>query len=303
MTQEYGRWPESTWKSADIDWKKANTITAGVDIGAVSSQAVVICDGELYCYSNLYTVAGGKASAERAIAQALQGTGMAIKDIQFVAATGFGKKNVPFAQKTVNEILCHAKGARFMYGPTVRTVVDMGGETTKAIKLYEWDRVVDFAVNDKCATGMGEGIEVMADLLHIPIQEMGERSLSVKEDPEPVSTTCRIFAGTEALGLLRSSPENEVLAAYLFAVAYRIYGLVGRIGTDMDLSKPVHLEKDLALTGGVAKNTGVVKRLERELGMTALTPKYDVQLAGAIGAALFARAALEKAPQAVAGAR
>jgi activator of 2-hydroxyglutaryl-CoA dehydratase len=126
---------------------------------------------------------------------------------------------------------------------------------------------------------------VLADLMHVPITEMGERSLSVSEEPEPVSTTCYIFAITETMGLFRQGlPENEVLAAHLFAVAWRIYALVGRITP----------EKELAFTGGLAKNAGIVRRLERELGMTARTSDYDPQLAGAIGAAVIARTLVEK---------
>jgi activator of 2-hydroxyglutaryl-CoA dehydratase len=141
-------------------------------------------------------------------------------------------------------------------------------------------------INDKCATGMGRSIEVMADLLQVPIQEMGERSLAVGKDPEPVSTTCYAFANTEAIGLFREGyQESEVLAAYLFAIAWRIYGMVGR----------VQPEKELAFTGGLAKNAGITRRLEREMGITALSSEYDSQLAGAIGAALIARAIVEKA--------
>jgi predicted CoA-substrate-specific enzyme activase len=173
-----------------------------------------------------------------------------------------------------------------MHGPAVKIIVDLGAQTCKAIRLYDWDRIRDFVMNDKCAAGMGRSIEVMADLLQVPIQEMGERSLAVDKDPEPVSTTCYAFANTEAIGLFREGyKESEVLAAYLFAIAWRIHGTIGR----------VQPEKELAFTGGLAKNTGIVKRLEREMKMTALTSEYDPQLAGAIGAALIARDIVEKA--------
>jgi bzd-type benzoyl-CoA reductase Q subunit len=279
MTQEYWRWPESRWTSPDIDWKKARSITAGIDIGAVSSQAVVMCDGELFCYSNMRNNPDIKDCATIAIDRALEGTGINLKNIPSVVATGYGSSCVAFANKTENEIHCHAKGARFIYGPAVRTVLDIGGQTSKAIKLYENGAISDFAVNDKCATSMGLGIELMADLMHVPVEEMGQRSLIVKDDPEPVSTTCYVFANTEAMGLLRSGvTESEALAAYLFAIAWRLHALFGRV-------KP---EKEIAFTGGLAKNAGVVRRLERELGFQALTSKYDPQLAGALGAALIA---------------
>jgi bzd-type benzoyl-CoA reductase Q subunit len=279
MTMEYGKWPESRWTSPDIDWRKARTITAGVDIGAVSAQAVVMCDGQVYSYSNQRTLPNVKESARRAMDRALEGTGISLKNIREIVATGYASPCVDFAGKEQNETVCHARGARFMFGPTVKTVFDMGGQTCKAIKLYRWDKIGDLAVNDKCAVSMGWGIEMLADLMHIPVTEMGEKSLEVKQDPEPVSTTCYVFANTEAVGFLRSGAgENEVLAAYLFAIALRLQGLLGRINP----------EKEFAFTGGLAKNPGIVKRLEREMGIQALASPYDPQLAGAIGAAILA---------------
>jgi predicted CoA-substrate-specific enzyme activase len=226
------------------------------------------------------------------MAMALEGTGMKIGDIRSTIATGYGRKNVPFAQQAVNEVNCHAQGARFMYGPTVRTIIDMGGQGSKVLKCTEYGRIVEFYFSDKCATGMGRGVELLSKLMHVPLQDMGELSLTVEKDPEPVSNTCYIYANTEALGLFREGvKENEVLAAYLFAVAYRIFILAGR----------VKVEKDIALTGGLAKNTGIAKRLERELGVITLTSKYDTQLAGAIGAALLAKERLEEPSKAIAG--
>jgi predicted CoA-substrate-specific enzyme activase len=278
MTQEYWKWPESSRK-------KAKTTSAGVDVGTDSTQAAILCDNRLFGYANLRTGPDYRASAQTALEQAMGKSGMKIKDIKYIVGTGWGSRNVTFAEKTVNEIDCHARGARFMYGPAVKTVVDLGAQTTKVIRLYGWDRIRDFAMNDKCAAGMGRSIEVMADLMQVPIEEMGERSLAIEKDPEPVSTTCYAFANTEAMGLFREGyKENEVLAAYLFAIAWRIHGMVGR-------AQP---EKEIAFTGGLAKNAGIVKRLEKAMGMTALTSDYDPMLAGAIGAAVIARDMAEK---------
>jgi bzd-type benzoyl-CoA reductase Q subunit len=285
MIQEYWKWPESRWTSENIDWKKAGTITAGVDIGTTSAQAAIICDNQLFGYANLRIGADYGNIAATAMEKAQGSCGMKVKDIGYIVGTGWGIRNILYANKTIDEIHCLARGARFMFGPGVRTVVDIGGQTCKAIKLYEWNQVKDFMINDKCATGMGRNIEVMADLLQVPITEMGEKSLSVSKDPEPVSTTCYAFANTETIGLFREGyTENEVLAAYLFCIAWRIQGMAGR----------VQPEKEIAFTGGLAKNPGITKRLEREMKMTALTSQYDLQLAGAIGAALIARAMLEK---------
>jgi bzd-type benzoyl-CoA reductase Q subunit len=280
MTHEYWKWPESSWTSTDIDWKKCKTITAGVDLGTNSTQAVVMCDNQLFGYANLRTGPDYRASAEKAIGQALGKSGITLEDIKYIVGTGWGSRNIPFANKTTDEISCHARGARFMFGPSVKTVVDLGAQTCKAIRLYSWDRIRDFQMNDKCADGFGRSIEVMADLLQVPIDEMGERSLAVEKDPEPVSTTCYAFANTEAIGLFREGyTESQVLAAYLFAIAWRLYGTIGR----------VQPEKEIAFTGGLAKNPGIVKRFEREMKITALTSDYDPQLAGAIGAAIIAR--------------
>jgi predicted CoA-substrate-specific enzyme activase len=278
MAEKYGLWPESNWASRDIDWKKSKNVNAGVDIGAVSSQAVIMCDGQVLAYSNQRTGPSSKVSARKVMESALEGTGMGLKNIRQIVATGYGSGSVEFANKCVNETVCHVKGARFMFGPTVKTVFDMGGQTCKAMKLYQWDQIVDLAVNDKCAVNMGWGIEILADLMHVQITEMGQKSLDVKQEPEPVSTTCYVFANTEAIGLLRAGGENEALAAYLFAIAGRLQGLLGRINP----------EKEFAFTGGLAKNLGIVKRLEREMGIVSLGSRYDPQLAGAIGAAILA---------------
>jgi bzd-type benzoyl-CoA reductase Q subunit len=283
MAQEYWRWPESSWVSKDIDWKKCQAITAGVDVGTNSSQAVVMCDDQIFGYANLRTGPDYRESAAKALSQALGKSRMKPKDIHFIVGTGWGSRNIPFAQKTVDEITCHARGARFMFGPAVKTVIDLGAQTCKAIRLYGWDRIRDFQMNDKCADGFGRSIEMMADLLQVPIEEMGARSLVVTSDPEPVSTTCYAFANTEAIGLFREGyTESQMLAAYLFAIAWRLYGTIGR----------VQPEKEIAFTGGLAKNPGIVKRIEKAMGWTALTSDFDPMLAGAIGAAIIAREAL-----------
>jgi len=285
MTTEYWRWPESRWTSPDVDWRKADIITAGVDIGSVSSQMVVMCDGELYCYSNMRTGSDSPDSARKAAAWALEDTGLKIEDIHYIVGTGYGRVNVPFDQRAITEIACHARGANYMYGPTAKTLLDMGGQDCKAIKCDERGKVVTFLMNDKCAAGTGRGMEVFADLLAVPIAEVGPMSLEVDEEPRPVSSTCVVYAKTEATGLLRQGwPKNKVLAAYCIAMAHRVYTLLERID----------VEKDFAITGGIAKNIGIVSRVEKELGLKALEPKYDTQIAGALGGALFAKALVEK---------
>jgi predicted CoA-substrate-specific enzyme activase len=155
----------------------------------------------------------------------------------------------------------------------------MGGQDCKAIRCDEKGKVEAFLMNDKCAAGTGRGMEVFADLLAVPIEEVGDLSLSVEEEPPPVSSTCVVFAKSEASALLRAGwPKNKVLAAYCAAMAHRVVTLLERIG----------VQKDFAITGGIAKNSGVVKRLEKELKIESLRSSYDAQIAGALGGALFA---------------
>ena len=284
--KEFWRWPERRWTSPDIDWEEGNIVTAGVDVGGVSSQAVILVDGELYAFASMRTGANSPDSAQRAMDWALEDTGMTRKDIRYCIGTGYGRVNVPMAQKTLTEIACHALGANYIYGPEVQTVLDVGGQDCKAIRIDDRGRVINFLMNDKCAAGTGRGMEVFADLLSVPIEEVGERSFQIEKEPIPVSSTCVVFAKTEALGLLRKGWTTEmVLASYCRAMADRILELLMRLG----------VEREFAITGGMVKNSGVVKRMEKLLGFEALkSSDIDPQIAGALGAALFAKAIAEK---------
>jgi bzd-type benzoyl-CoA reductase Q subunit len=269
----------------DKDWHNANMITAGVDIGSVGSKAAVLVDGELYAYAVHRTGGVSEDTAISVTNWALEGTGLEIGKLHYVVGTGYGRVNVPFAKKSITEIACHARGANYIYGPTVRTVLDIGGQDCKAIRCDEKGKVLSFLMNDKCAAGTGRGLEVFADLIRVPIQDVGKVSLSVDQEPPPVSNTCVIFAKAESLALLRQGWSKEkVAAAYHSAMADRIVDLLTRVG----------IEKDFVITGGVAKNIGVVQRLERILKVKPLEPKLDPILAGALGAGLFAKALYEK---------
>lgn len=283
--QEYWRWTESNWKNPDINIDEAKIITAGIDVGSVSSQAVIVADGEIFAYSNMRTGSDSPNSAKNALNYALEGTGITEDKIQYCIGTGYGRVNVPMADRSITEIACHARGANFIYGNAVRTVLDVGGQDCKAIRCDEKGKVINFLMNDKCAAGTGRGMEVFADLLSVPITEVGERSFDVKEEPQPVSSTCVVYAKTEATGLLRKGWEvNEVLAAYCSAMAERIYSLIERIG----------IEKEFAITGGMAKNKGVINRLMKIINLDPMTTKWDTQIAGAAGAALFGYTLVQK---------
>jgi len=284
---EYWRWDEGNWKNPDMDFKDAEILTVGIDVGSVSSQAVIMADGELFAYGNTRSGYNSKDSANNVMNMALEGVpGMKLEDVHYVVGTGYGRVRVPFANRAITEIACHARGANYMYGPKVRTIMDMGGQDLKAISCDEKGKVLNFIMNEKCAAGTGRGMEVMADLLKVPIQKVGELSFEVDKQPPPVSTTCVLFAKTEALGLLKSGwPVSKVLAAYCSAMAHRIYGVI----------KTVDIQREFVITGGCAKNIGIVKRLEDELGFEIYKDtKVDTQLAGAIGAALFGKALYEK---------
>lgn len=284
-TQEYWRWTESHWKNPDIRWEDAKIVTVGIDVGSVSSQAVVMTDGQLYAYSNMRTGSDSPESARNALNFGLEGTNMPESRIDYCIGTGYGRVNVPMADRSITEIACHARGAHFIYGPEVRTVLDVGGQDCKAIRCDEKGKVVNFLMNDKCAAGTGRGMEVFADLLSVPIIDVGERSFQVKEEPESVSSTCVVYAKTEATGLLRKGWQvNEVLAAYCSAMAHRIITLIERIG----------IEKEFAITGGLAKNRGVIERLMKEIGLEPMHTDWDTQIAGAVGAALFSYALVQK---------
>ncbi|MFX1495929.1 MAG: benzoyl-CoA reductase, bzd-type, subunit Q [Promethearchaeota archaeon] len=283
--KEYWRWTESRYTNPDLDWQKGKIISAGVDVGSVSTQAVIMVDGEIYCYSSMRTGSNSPDSANNAMDWALEDTGLTLNEIQYVVGTGYGRVNVPFAKRAITEIACHARGANFIYGPEIRTVLDMGGQDCKAIRCDNRGKVTAFLMNDKCAAGTGRGMEVFADLLQVHINDVGRMSLEIDEEPEPVSSTCVVFAKSEAVGLLRKGwPKEKVLAAYCSAMAHRVVTLLLRLG----------IEEKFAITGGIAKNIGVVKRIEDELKIKAPEPNIDPQIAGAIGAALFAKALIEK---------
>ena len=284
--KEFWRWTESNWKNDDIDWKEARFITVGIDVGAVSSQAAVLADGQVYAYSNMRSGSDSPDSARRALKLALAAADMPENCMDYCIGTGYGRVNVPFADRCITEIACHARGANFIYGNAVRTVLDVGGQDIKAIQCDEKGKVNNFLMNDKCAAGTGRGMEVFADLLGVSINEVGDRSFEFPgEEPEAVSNTCVVYAKSEAIGLLRKGwSKEEVLAAYCRAMAERIYALVERLG----------VKQGFAATGGMAKNRGVMERLMSMIGFERMKTKWDTQIAGAVGAALFGYALCQK---------
>jgi len=288
---EYWRWLEYQSIMSNIELNSAEIITAGVDVGSVGSKAVIMADGEVYSWSVMRTGSNSSDSANKALEWAMEDTGLTLKDFNYIVGTGYGRVNVPMANRAITEIACHAKGANYIWGASVRTVLDVGGQDVKAIRCDQNGKVVSFLMNDKCAAGTGRGMEVIADLLKIPIEEVGDVSLSVSKEPEPVSSTCVVFAKTEAIGLLRKGWSKEkVLAAYMRAMSIRMSELIEKVGC----------EREFVITGGQSKNIGIVQRVEKILGVKSLTAPNveetgrDPVAAGAIGAALYAKALYEK---------
>lgn len=282
---EFWRWAEGCWVDADRDWRAAGVITQGIDVGSVSSEAVICLDGALYAYNTVRTGASSPESARSAMQGVFERTGLRLEDIAYTVGTGYGRVNIPFADKAVTEIACHGRGANYMGGPGVRTILDMGGQDCKAIHVDERGKVTNFLMNDKCAAGTGRGMEVLADLLEVPIEELGPRSFDIDEEPPAVSDVCVVFAKSEAMARLKEGwSKNKVIAAYCRAMADRVAALLQRIG----------VEPEFFVTGGISKNIGVVRRIERAIGLEALKTGFDTQVAGALGAALFAHTLYRK---------
>jgi len=250
---------------------------AGIDIGSATSKMVILKDDRIVAAQVIETGPESKGSAEAVAAEALKMSGLRQADLRAVVATGYGRINVPFAGRIVTEIACHARGIHHRF-PKVRTILDMGGQDCKAIRVDAEGNHVAFAMNDKCAAGTGRFMEVMAALLKVPLAEIGPLSLRAKEDIQ-ISNVCAVFARSEATRHLRSGkPKADILGGLHAAIVERMFTLVKRVG----------IEADFAFSGGGAKNIGVVRRLEEKLKMP-ISIAEEPQIIGALGAAFFAR--------------
>jgi benzoyl-CoA reductase subunit A len=264
-----------------LDWKKAKAIVAGVDVGAVSSKAVILLDGQAYAVSHV-TTRTPRESAFKAMNAALARTDLTLENIQVVVGTGCGRTQVPFAHKRISEIACGAAGAVHIWGPSVRTVLDAGGQSCRVIHCTEKGRATSFLWNDKCAAGIGRSMEALADLVRKDLADIGNIALWSDKFPK-LSDFCTVYAQSEALDLMRSQvPTEAVIAGYHRAMARRISTLVARAG----------MKEDLVIIGGLAKNPGIIHSLERDLKVSGLAskPEWDPQVIVALGAALVAGA-------------
>ncbi|MFQ6015178.1 MAG: acyl-CoA dehydratase activase [Anaerolineae bacterium] len=252
-------------------------IVAGIDVGSLSTNTVLLNEEkEILGYSIIYTGARSKDAARNSFDQALLRAALAEEEVSFILSTGYGREIVPFADTQVTEITCHALGAHFLF-PDTRTVLDIGGQDSKAIRVSPEGKVLDFAMNDKCAAGTGRFLEVMASALEIELDEMGQISLQARH-PVSISSMCTVFAESEVVSRIAQGCAVEDIAYGLHAaIANRTAGLVKRVG----------LEEKLTMTGGVAKNIGVVHALQEKLD-TTINIYEEPQIVGALGAALIA---------------
>jgi predicted CoA-substrate-specific enzyme activase len=257
----------------------------GVDIGSLTVKAVLLDAGQQVRGRGVAPAGyGGQEAAESLIRRLFNQGGIAAEQVAYAVVTGYGRvrfeaANVlvsPKAMEELSEISCHARGA-FHLNPAVRTVIDIGGQDSKAVRLDSRGRVIDFAMNDKCAAGTGRFLEVMAAALGVPVEELGPLALQ-SEHPVSISSTCTVFAESEAVShIARGAMQPDVAAGLLQAIASRVLGLAARVG----------LEPAIMLSGGVALNAGVVATLAKQSSHRITVPP-DPQVVGALGAALYA---------------
>jgi len=250
---------------------------AGIDLGSRKSKIAIFADERLLSTYVDETGLGSARTAEMIMERALKETGLKLKDFKVIISTGYGRVVVPFAHKNISDILAHAKG-NYWYFPSCRTILDIGGQDSKAINIDQEGRITGFAMNDKCASGNGRFLETMAEIIGIPIEQMGKYALEA-DDKVKFSSICAVFAKSEALSMMIKGRDKREIVNGL----HEIIRVQCR-----KLLELISIEKELVMSGGVSKNEGVVKLITEELGIEPLRAS-DPQLVGAVGAAVVAR--------------
>ena len=253
-----------------------NIYTLGIDIGSTASKCVILRDGKEIVSKSLISVGAGTSGPQRAIAEVLENAGMTRDQMAYVLATGYGRNSLEgIADHQMSELSCHAKGASFLF-PDVHTVIDIGGQDIKVLQI-ENGMMTNFVMNDKCAAGTGRFLDVMARVLEVKVEELGDLAAKSTKDVA-ISSTCTVFAESEVISQLAMDTDKcDIINGIHHSVAARVAGLAHRVG----------VRELVVMTGGVAQNSGVVKALEEELGHTIHTSPLT-QYNGALGAALFA---------------
>jgi predicted CoA-substrate-specific enzyme activase len=252
------------------------TYFAGIDIGSTMTKAVILHEGVIAAVIGP-TGPEHRRLANNVMQEALDRAGISFDAVTYVVATGYGRINVPFADKQVTEISCHAKGVHHLF-PNARTLIDIGGQDSKAIQLDANGKISNFIMNDKCAAGSGRFVEIIADALELNLEEMGSVSLQSKA-PANISSICTIWAQQEVTAAqAKGMPIADLIAGVHNSLADRVVRMARRI----------KIEKDIILTGGGAKNIGLAKAISTYLGEEIQIPEEPL-LTGALGAALLGR--------------
>ncbi len=252
-------------------------ITVGIDVGSITTKAAVVEDGKLITDRVIKTGFNAKDAGKKVFNDILAELNLTVSAIDGIISTGYGRNTIDFAGKAVTEITCHAAGANYL-SPEVRSVIDIGGQDSKAISIDENGAVRNFAMNDKCAAGTGRFLEVMANALQVDLENFGQFSLSAQH-PSKISSLCTVFAESEVISLISKGEMREnIIAGIHESIASRVVAMSSRVG----LTAPI------MMTGGVAKNVGVLRALESKLGQN-IEVSAKTQVTGAIGAALLAQ--------------
>jgi benzoyl-CoA reductase subunit D len=249
----------------------------GIDCGAKYVKVLVLEDDKVKAKSSVLSGFDQKAAAQEALDNALKEAGLKKEDVIHITATGAGKEEASFAQNTITEVGANAKAVNLLF-PSVRTVIDVGAEEGRAIKISDKGKIIDFAINDKCAAGAGIFTETMAHALEVNLEEMGPMSLKSRKSV-PMNAQCVVFAESEIISLIHAKHAKEdIVRAVHDAIADRIASMTRRIG----------IEKDVALVGGVARNIGFVDSLKKDLKQELIIPE-NPEYSCALGAAIAAQ--------------
>ncbi len=253
-------------------------IFAGVDVGSMTAEAVLIDDDELLASSIIVATPNPVTSATLVRDAVLKDSGVPAQDLAYCVSTGYGREKIPFAEHDISEISCHGKGA-FWADPSIRTIIDVGGQDCKVIRIDEEGDLKDFVMNDKCAAGTGRFLEGVAKTMGVHVSELGPMALE-GVDPVPITSICTVFTQFDVMTFLADGRSREDIGfGVAEALAVRVNRLVKRVG----------VEANVCITGGVAKNEAVVQATENVLGHEVSPLRIDPQIVGALGAALFAR--------------
>ncbi|SDY22730.1 acyl-CoA dehydratase activase [Eubacterium barkeri] len=256
--------------------------TLGIDIGSTATKGIILKNGTDIVSLAKVDVGTGTSGSKRVMDALFEKSNLKPEEIAYTIATGYGRKKFEFGDKQISELSCHTRGAYFKL-KDVRTIIDIGGQDVKTIKVNKLGKMESFAMNEKCAAGTGRFLDVMAGVLETRVDQMGDLSAQADEDLN-ISTTCTVFAESEVISLMSNGAKlANVAAAIHKSVAKRVCGLAHRAG----------VEASVVMTGGVAQNRGVIRAIERELKLPVTVPE-NPQMMGALGAAILAFEAMQE---------